>query len=315
MRSQVPIPYLFVVGCPRSGTTLLQRMLDAHPKLTVANDTHFIIDLFDPPGQASRELPLTPDIVERVKSYPRMSRFGLNAGEVDATAKGCSTFIEFVSRLYELRARKAGKTLSGEKTPNYVRFMPILHDWFPRSRFIHIVRDGRDVSLSMQNWVAKNIRRGKIRGPAKWSLWEHDPVATTALYWMWQVGSGLRGSTGLSEHYVQISYEKLVAEPEAQLALVTEFLDVSEAREMIQFHEGRGRPRSGRSAKSAWLPVTTGLRNWRSQMAKEDIFVFESLVGDLLTSLGYSLSAREADGQFASRIDAAKHWWQSRELT
>ena len=88
MRSHMPNPYVFVVGCPRSGTTLLQRMLDAHPKLAVANDTHFIIDLFEPPGQASRELPLTPDIVERVQDYQRMPRFGLNAGEIDAAASG-----------------------------------------------------------------------------------------------------------------------------------------------------------------------------------------------------------------------------------
>ncbi len=72
---------------------------------------------------------------------------------------------DFVSRLYDLRARQAGKTLSGEKTPDYCRRMPLLHRLFPRAKFLHIIRDGRDVTLSTLDWATAG------KGPGRWDLW------------------------------------------------------------------------------------------------------------------------------------------------
>src|SRR5881296_2859749 len=92
-------PYLFVVGCPRSGTTLLQRMLDAHPQLAVANDSHFIaraVESLHLPADAA----LTPAIVEWVKQYHRFHRLGLPDDAV-ARAATVGTYREFVSALYD----------------------------------------------------------------------------------------------------------------------------------------------------------------------------------------------------------------------
>lgn len=71
-------PYMFVTGCTRSGTTLLQRMLDNHPHLAVSNDTHLVsrtvLTLRPDP-----ELPLTDDLVEQVVGYKRFDRLGVDA--------------------------------------------------------------------------------------------------------------------------------------------------------------------------------------------------------------------------------------------
>lgn len=77
-------PYLFVVGCPRSGTTLLQRMLDAHPDLAVANDSHFILETLadfaplDPLSGIDLDPALTRDLVEWVRTYRTFGRLGLD---------------------------------------------------------------------------------------------------------------------------------------------------------------------------------------------------------------------------------------------
>ena len=94
-------PYVFAVGCPRSGTTLLQRMLDAHPRLTVANDPSFIVHGI---RGADGDVPLTPQLVERVVSYRAFHRFGLSPTEARVAAARATTYAGFVERLFDTLA-------------------------------------------------------------------------------------------------------------------------------------------------------------------------------------------------------------------
>src|SRR5262249_30247711 len=96
-------PYVFVVGCPRSGTTLLQRMLDNHPQLAVANDTHFIPRCLEktvpdaiPEMVRGADLKLTPGLIEAVKSYHRFPRLGLSEETVGQAAAASRTYRQFV---------------------------------------------------------------------------------------------------------------------------------------------------------------------------------------------------------------------------
>ena len=73
-------PYLFVVGCPRSGTTLLRRMLDCHPQIAVSNDANFLFRLLD--GYSDRDLPLTSQLVEEAIGYKTFHRMGLTGERV-----------------------------------------------------------------------------------------------------------------------------------------------------------------------------------------------------------------------------------------
>ena len=110
-------------------------------------------------------------------------RMGLDRESVLAVALRTDTYAAFVSGLYDLRAQQASKTLSGEKTPDYCRKMPILHRLFPLARFLHVIRDGRDTALSTLRWASKG------KGPGRWDLWQKDPVGCCALWWRWQVGA------------------------------------------------------------------------------------------------------------------------------
>src|SRR5216683_1275983 len=92
-------PFLFVVGCTRSGTTLLQRMLNNHPQLAVVNDSHFAIQVI----RRSKKIidpSLTPELVEEVRTYPRFPRLGLTDEIVGHASSVSRTYSEFVSALY-----------------------------------------------------------------------------------------------------------------------------------------------------------------------------------------------------------------------
>ena len=269
-------PYLFIVGCPRSGTTLLRRMVDAHPRISITHETHWIPKLVDcPPADLPRVL----------AEHPRSATLGIERRELEALPH--DSYTGFVEALFDHYGSVRGKPIVGDKVPGYVREIPLLHRLFPTARFVHLVRDGRDVVLSALDWErkAEDMRR-------RFPTWEEAPAATAALWWRWNVLHGHRSGRELGPHrYHELRYEALVEDPERALKRLCEFLGVEFDDAMLRFHEGRTRHDPGLSAKKAWLPPTPGLRDWKSQMPHEHVEQFEAAAGDALDALGYERAA------------------------
>jgi len=296
-------PYLFVVGCPRSGTTLLQRMLDANPLLAVSNDPHFIP--FAPGVGAGHDPPVSPELVDWLLGYRTFARLGLDEPTVRAAAATAGTYRQLVAALYDAFGRERGKVLAGEKTPRYVRYLPLLHALFPGARVVHIVRDGRDVALSTLDWARPD------RGPGRFRLWREHPLAVCALSWRWHVTTGMHDGTRLGDLYSEVRYEDIVAKPERTLRRLTARVGLPFADGMLAFHVGRQRHERGLSAKDAWLPPTPGLRDWRNQLAPADLELFEALAGDLLSQLGYERACDAISPQVASVASRYRAAWDA----
>ena len=297
-------PYVFVVGCPRSGTTMLQRMLDNHPQLTVANDTHFITRAVKTTLRRDRNPKMHPDLLEAVLNYRRTYRMGLENVDIQQASTASDTYADFVSKLYNLRGVRHDKPFSGEKTPDYCRQIPELHALFPSSRFIHIVRDGRDTTLSTLGWATET------KGPGKWGLWKEDPVGTCALWWRWQVGTGDRDGRSLPPGlYRSLRYEDLVSTPQQELKEIARLLALPYSEDMVNYHSGKVRRQAGLSAKAAWLPPVQGLRDWRQDMSPEDISVFEEIAGDLLMDFGYECLDYRSGPSVSRRVSRCLDWW------
>ena len=304
MKHENTFPYVFVVGCPRSGTTLLQRMLDAHPRLAIANDTHFIPRAIEKHGLHT-DMRLTPELINYVRDYKRFHRLGVDPADVDIVGASSSTYPEFVAGLYRKFSTNNNKPLGGEKTPDYVRSIPLLHYLFPQARFIHIIRDGREVALSTMQWA----NAGK--GPGRLEKWTRSPLAVSALWWAWQTGCGCRDGRPLGDDlYQEVHYADLVADPEPTLARLAKFLGLPNAPEMSRFHEGKTRSGSGLSAKSAWLPATPGLREFSSELSAEDLSLFEAVAGTRLQALGYELAGGIPSAEISATAREISQWWR-----
>jgi len=305
-------PVLFVVGCPRSGTTLLQRMLDHHPQLAVANDTHFIPRalLKAAPQHLARaiegnEIPLDDALIEGLLGYHRFPRLGVDVDEARALARESSTYSGWIERIYSSFAVNHGKVFGGEKTPDYVRHLPLLQGLFPRARFLHIIRDGRDVALSTLEWA------GPKKGPGRWDLWETEPLAASALWWRWQVQKGRADSQRLAPgNYAEVCYEDLVRDPEGQLRWISAFLALPYSDWMVRFHSGRTTSIPGKSAKSNWLPATPGLRDWKDQMSPDDQALFQCIAGQTLVALGLPATKHPISVAVRSRAAGCIEWWR-----
>jgi Sulfotransferase family len=284
-------PCVFIVGCPRSGTTLLRRIADAHAELAVIGELHWL------PRWWERRVGLTPhglvtgELLQALFAEPRFHKFEVAPERVAELLRSHrpQQYADFVSGLFDLHGRVKGKPNVGEKTPGYVRFLPTLHSLWPHARVIHLIRDGRDVALSL--FDRTRTRRAAWHQPT----WEEDPATTAALYWEWNVRLGREAGAHLgSGRYRELRYESLIADPELECRKLCDFLALPYDPAMVRFHEGRTRTEAGLSPKRAWRPVTAGLRSWRQQLVPEDLVRFEAAAGKLLEELGYERGARVA---------------------
>lgn len=292
----------FVVGCQRSGTTLLQAMLDGHPQLAMAPESHFIVSLGRRFGgnwgaAGETDAAFADALLERRRfAYWRMDRAELLA--VLAVARP-RDFAGAVRTVFAAWAQRQGKPAYGDKTPRYAAHLGALGGLFPEARFVHLIRDGRDVALSM----AESFERGP-----------QSPVEG-AMFWRTAVEAARRAGSALGPNrYLEVRYERLVAEPEAVISAVAAFLELDPDPRMLSPAESAGRIIAGypEAADHGNLGRTIeARRDWRHEMPAEGIADFELLAGDLLEQLGYETSG---DGPRGAALAARRNEVLAKEL-
>jgi hypothetical protein len=296
-------PYLFVVGCPRSGTTLLRRMLDAHPELAITPETHWVPEWFqkrpgvDANGNVAREL------AQSLLESARLKKLKVREDKVWELFEDGEpvSYARLAARIYELFGSRRGKPLVGDKTPGYTKAIPTLHHLFPWAKFVHLIRDGRDVCLSATTW--HQVGRLERRFPS----WREDPVPTAALWWELHVRLAREAGTRLEPHlYHEMRYEELVADPLEESRTLCTFLGLTYSEAMARFHEGRTRDDPTLGSNKRWLPPTPGLRDWRTQMSTTDRQLFEAVAGALLDELGYPRTSPGVPAGLAERVAAVR---------
>jgi hypothetical protein len=275
-------PYLFIVGCARSGTTLLHRIVDAHPEIAITPGLHWISHHFK-----SQNRLVTPELVSELTEHKRFAQFGIPREEFEGLLGSGEPipYPTFLNRVFGLYGKVRNKPLVGNKTTSYVRSILDLHALWPDAKFVHIIRDGRDVCLSILSWNKADRTAGR------YASWEEDSVSTTALWWERKVRTGREAGARLgSSLYYEVRYESLISRPEQECQKLCEFLDVPYDDAMIRFAEGKTRTElsnARKTPKKAWLPIASGLRNWRTEMPMKDVERFEAAAGNLLEELGY----------------------------
>src|SRR5262249_20497601 len=226
-----------------------------------------------------------PELIPHLFENSRFFKFRIGVQELEEVVSSDEpiSYARLVSGIFDAYGEANRKALVGDKTPDYVRKIHTLHALWPSVKFIHLIRDGRDVCLSLLNW-----KRKAAKFADRFPTWVADPVTTAAEFWEWHVRLGREGGRELKpELYYEIRYEALVAGPEQECAKLCAFLDVPYEPEMLRFHDGRARAAPGLDAKNAWQPITAGLRDWPTQMARPDLEHFEAAAGGLLDELGY----------------------------
>jgi hypothetical protein len=295
-------PHFFLVGSHRSGTTLLRRILEAHSQIAVAPETHWVPQFYKQRTGLAPDGAVTEGLLTQLVEHPKFHHLGVSPKELRRLLPPGErpAYADFVGRIFDRCGAARGKPLVGDKTPNYVRQVHVLHGLWPRARFVHLIRDGRDVCLSVVAWKRKAARMAEL-----FPTWEEDRVTTAALCWERDVRRGREKGLPLGPVlYEEVRYEALVTRPADEARRLCSFLAVPYEEGMLEFHRGHVRTEPGLSAKEAWLPITPGLRDWRTQMPPEDVEHFEAAAGELLNELGYPRGRPSASA--AARDRAAR---------
>lgn len=277
------LPFPFVVGRGRSGTTLVRSFLDSHPDVAIPDETHFILPL-----AAKRRLYERADgfsvetFLRELRAQQGFKALDLTPEEARSALESSppSTCADAIRALFSQYARQRAKPRYGDKTPIHVLNLGPLAELFGEARFVHIIRDGRDVALSYLD-----------------VSWGAATVEEAAVLWRRAVRAGRRSGQRLGPtRYLEIRYERLIDETEDVVASLCAFLELEFDARMLRYperaHEVAGRMGAPETRRNLYLPPTRGLRDWRSQMAPDELARFEVLAGDLLEELGYERGAR-----------------------
>ena len=284
-------------------------MLNAHPDLAIMHESHWITRFAKKRIGVTRSGLVTPELVDQLANYHRFHLLKMTRDDLAALLDNDTaiSFAEFVARVFDLYGKREGKPFVGDKTTGgYLRNLPLLHDLFPDARLVHLLRDGRDVCLSMLSWPKASKAAGRF------AMFNENPVATTALWWDWQVRLGLEGGRSIgTDRYYQMRYEELVEQPADECKALCSFMDLPYDEALMRFNEGRVSSDAGQSANQAWLSPTPGLRDWRAQMPPQEIELFEATAGELLTTLGYERAFEVISPEVAATAERFRRRWQS----
>jgi len=265
-----------VLGVRRSGTTLLRVILDRSSELAIPDESYIV-------PQLARRHPSPVDpaaFAEELRRQPRIAELGISVGEVEGRLRPGMTSGEAIGAVFETYAAAHGKQRWGDKTPLYMQHLPLLERLFPDALYVHLIRDGRDAAVSFLAMPAGIVTRtwAHPRDPAGFACqWRTEIEAAQAL--------GRRLGPG---RYLEARYERLAAEPEATAREICAFLSLSFDPAMIDYAgtvDLTGKPHQTRLTQ----PPTAGVRDWRTEMAPDDVEAFEEVAGDVLARLGYEV--------------------------
>ncbi|MFC8511615.1 sulfotransferase family protein [Streptomyces sp. NPDC057257] len=273
---------VFVLGCPRSGTTLLQLMLHAHPRIALPPETRFVLpayedrlrfgDLRDKGNRAGLAAWITG------RKETRFHELGLDAGRVaERITDGPPTLGSALGIALRSYAESHGKVRWGDKRPAYALHVEEILRLFPTAQFVHLVRDGRDCVAS-------------LLGMPWWHRGFHEAVAT----WAQVMDVTRRYARTLGpDTWHELRYEDLLTDPEPQLRALCAYLGEEYASGMTEPHRLAG---TAVPARKTWHRRTHGTLDasragsWARRLTPDQIRLCEAVLGDRLVRNGYELS-------------------------
>ncbi|MGH8508230.1 MAG: sulfotransferase family protein [Gammaproteobacteria bacterium] len=279
---------IFVVGAPRSGTTLLLEMLNRHPDVWLCEEAYFLHfvwrrrqrlgDLRD--ARARRRL------VDAYLATKRIRQQNVDLGPLAAALmEEGSSYEAFFESLMRFCARAHGRTRFGEKTPEHARRSDVLCDLFPDCALIHVVRDPRDVVASL------------LRMP-----WGDRSVVANTRHWQKCQRGALR--VRRRANYFRVAFEDLLTDPEAELERLCEFVGVPFAPAMLAAGDESKANRWWLGRARTAIDQSRAMR-WKLELSPSQAVLVEWLARDAMKELGYVPCCGTATPTLLARAHAA----------
>jgi len=274
---------VFVMGCSRSGTTMLTVMLDRHSQFVGLPETHYFpLNYLRHPAAANPGV-----LLGHLDRNPRMADLGLDRVALQAAlGAGPASHARLLQVMLAQYAARHGKPFAVEKTPYHLPFTPLILDWYPQARCACIIRDGRDVVLSLK-------RAG----------WGYKSIYLNSLRWCYAAALAEQFARRYPGHFYVIRYEDILDDPRTALSGLMAFLGAAFEERQLEASASTGVVPPWESAwKQQALQVIdrSHAGRWRQEATGRELGIMQAVMGDYLRRFRYD----PAPASFAWRLSA-----------
>lgn len=285
----------FIVGNDRSGTTMLRLILDRSPDVAIPPESFFLADFAA--TRASGELD-DPDrareFADQVWEHPKVRLWGVGERpEWTDGSTGEAAYRDAVAAPFRAYATAHGKPRWADKTPPYLQWIDELRMVWPRAKFVILVRDGRDVALSI---------RGLPFGA--------NNVWAAARDWAHGIRLGLRAQRQHPAHTLTVRYEDLVADPATVVPAICSFVGIDFEQQMLAIEKSSDDKIVADQAgwfENLWAGINAGsVGKWRTKMSRRQRRIFARVASVELAALDYDTDD-EARTDRGPALPAAAH--------
>ena len=268
-------PPIFILGVPRSGTTLLRMMIDSHPEIMCGPEAHWITN------QQVGWAPSLRSFTQFMTKNEWGAVKGFKGVEEDLVYQ---LMANFINEIMSVSARSHGKIQWAEKTPRNIIALPFLYRLFPHAKFVHIYRDGRDVALStIGKWKTipsmsdKNVKNNYKNALKRWVDWNQK-------FW--------KDAKKINLNYISVRYEDLVTSPQVEISKLLEFLEVAWSDRVLEPHAAEHDiiTMQGEGMKTFFNRKsidTASLYRWKKELNWLQKRTTKSIAEETLLKLGY----------------------------
>ncbi|HEY3487138.1 MAG TPA: sulfotransferase [Gammaproteobacteria bacterium] len=278
---------IIILGCARSGTTLTLLMLHSHPRIAIPPENRFLLNLyrrrekFGDLTDKKNRAELAKWIIDRKAN--RFEDLQLDAEKVrQMIIDGPPTIGSAAGIIFREYAAKHGKPRWGDKRPNYIREINTILEIFPDAQIIHCIRDGRDAAASLKKmpWWGKSFR-------------------ATIYKWVESIEAGNKARASLRpDQYYELIYEKLVADPEAELRSLCKFLGEEFHPAMLEHHKTTKAAIPQKYLDAHYNRTqnevdTKAVGKWAGELTPEQLALMEAVAAEQLLQYNYALSGSD----------------------
>ena len=278
-RNKAPV---FVLGCGRSGTKFLYHTLLSAGGFAVYHAESNAFNLLSLRFGNLKRRKNREKLLQAWLKSKLFQRSGLKPEEIEPRILNeCRNGADFLKILMETIAQKQGVNRWAESTPLHLLYLPLIKKLIPEALIIHIIRDGRDVAVSLN-------KIGWIR-PYPWD--RSRSLLAAGLFWKWMVTSGRKYGRDIGPDYLEIHYEDLVNHPRETLSRLGAFIGHDLDYDRIQ-RVALGSlqdPNSSFSADAEHKELSP-VGRWKALLSPAEVTQLESVIGDLLQQLDYPLA-------------------------
>jgi hypothetical protein len=277
---------------------MLRIMLDRSAGIAIPDETFFIPQL----AHRHRGVVDPGELLDDLRRLPRLAAWEVPADDLAARLRPGMTIGQALDAVFTAYAAKHGKPRWGDKTPMYMRHLGLIDGLFPDAQYVHLLRDGRDAALAFLDMPEGVVTRtwAHPRSPAGFACeWRTEVVRAREL-----------GRRVGPARYLELRYEDLVADTEAVVRSACTFAGLPFEPDMLEYAgavDVSAKPHHQRLLQ----PPTRGVRDWRSQMSREDALAFEAIAGDVLVDVGYEL-LDSASSRPPKRAAVSRAWYRAR---